>query len=689
MSVRRFLRLMVKVDMLKRKSRFIILLMLAFVLLNDLSYAMGASLTVATNKSTYYRGNLVTVTISEGTPDGTFSLWVVGPGGSWIWGYQDNFTASGDFEYPFRIPVSWDYGTYTVKVYDKDTDTPEEKSFVLAKKSSGGGGGGGVILPSNKKPVARAGADQKIFVGHTLYFDGSKSSDSDGYIVDYFWFFGDGSSAGEGTRVSHVYNEAGLYTVTLTVRDNGGDSGSDYLNVTVVEAPGPSLVGVDSMVEGNQTGYVVDALSRANTTVMLNSTDLVTVTVLPYSGNPHPEAELPLNSLPSVVDVAVSDPGAVSWPIYVERGYSNSDVVGFDEFRLALYHFKGGSWHRCRETGVYVERNVVWANMYADEVSGSPTLIGLIPRAAEFVISDLSVDPLKVEPGDNVTVSVKVTNVGEELGNYTVELLVDGEIEVTEAVQLGGGNYSVLSFGLSREEVGSYIVEVDGLSATLLVALPPSPAEFVLRELNIEPAEIELGDNVTVSVIVENIGEQTGSYNVTLTVDEKESYEVVQLEGGDESEVVFLLTAFDAGYYNVEVNGMTGSFTVLAPPIPAEFTFSNLVVDPVQVEPGDEVSVSVTVANIGEEAGTVVVDLMLDGEVFDSESVTLSGGAFEDVAFVVSSEDEGSHTVAIEEITGSFTVVAPPRPFPWIWVDVLIIVAVIAAVYFLRQRRII
>jgi len=267
--------------------------------------------------------------------------------------------------------------------------------------------------------------------------------------------------------------------------------------------------------------------------------------------------------------------------------------------------------------------------------------------------------------------------------------LVEGEIEATEAVQLGGGNSTVLSFVLSREDVGSYSVEVDGLSTTLLVALPPTPAEFVLRELNIEPAEIELGDNVTVSVIVENIGEEAGSYNVTLTVDEKESYEVVQLEGGDKSEVVFLLTEFDAGYYNVEVNGLTGSFTVLAPPIPAEFTFSNLVVDPVQVEPGEEVSVSVTVANIGEEAGTVVVDLMLDGEVFDSESVTLSGGAYEDVAFVVSSEEEGSHTVAVEEITGSFTVVAPPRPFPWLWVDLLIIVAVVVAVYYLRQRRII
>jgi PKD repeat protein len=688
--VRRFLLLVVKVSALKKKSHFIFLLMFAVVFFNDLSFVMGASLSVATNKSTYYRGDLVTVDISGGTSNGAFSLWVVGPGGFWKWGHQDNFTASGDFEYSFRFPTYWSYGTYTIKVYDKDTDTPAEKSIVLAKKSSGGGGGGGVIIPSNKKPVARAGANQTTFVGHTLYFDGSKSSDSDGYIIDYFWFFGDGSSAGEGARVSHVYDEAGLYTVTLTVHDNGGGSGSDYMNVTVIEVPGPSLVGVDSMVESNQTDYVVDALSMANTTVMLNSTDLMTVTVLPYSENPHPEAELPLNSLPSVVDVAVSDPEAVSWPIYVERGYSNSDVAGLDEFRLALYYFKGGSWHRCRETGVYMERNVVWANMYADEVSGSPTLIGLIPRAAEFVLSDLSVVPSEVEPGDSVTVSVKVTNVGEEAGNYTVEFLVDGEVEATEAVQLGGGNYTVLSFVLSREEVGSYNVEVDGLSTALLVALPPMPAEFILKNLVVEPAEIEPGENVTVSVIVENIGEEAGSYNVTLTVNEEElSYEDVQLDGGGEIDVVFLLTAFDAGDYNVTVNGVTSYFTVFAPPIPAEFTYSNLVVDLVQVEPGEEVTVSVTVVNIGEEAGTIVVDLMLDGEVFESKPVTLSGGESEDVAFGVSSEEEGSHTLVVGERTGSFTVVAPPRPFPWIWVDFLIIVAVIAVVYFLRQRRII
>jgi len=45
---------------------------------------------------------------------------------------------------------------------------------------------------------------------------------------------------------------------------------------------------------------------------------------------------------------------------------------------------------------------------------------------ADFKLSDLSVDSLIVQPGVTVEVSVKVSNVGEEFGSYTVKLEVNG-----------------------------------------------------------------------------------------------------------------------------------------------------------------------------------------------------------------------------------------------------------------------
>jgi len=62
--------------------------------------------------------------------------------------------------------------------------------------------------------------------GLTCSFDGSGSADPDGSITSYGWVFGDGAS-GSGKTVSHTYGRAGGHTVTLTVTDNVGATGSD------------------------------------------------------------------------------------------------------------------------------------------------------------------------------------------------------------------------------------------------------------------------------------------------------------------------------------------------------------------------------------------------------------------------------------------------------------------------------
>ncbi|HEY9422364.1 MAG TPA: M12 family metallo-peptidase, partial [Thermoanaerobaculia bacterium] len=58
--------------------------------------------------------------------------------------------------------------------------------------------------------------------GPTVYFDASSSYDSDGYITNYFWDFGDGGPGGSGVSPTYTYPVEGCYTVTLTVLDNQG-----------------------------------------------------------------------------------------------------------------------------------------------------------------------------------------------------------------------------------------------------------------------------------------------------------------------------------------------------------------------------------------------------------------------------------------------------------------------------------
>jgi PKD repeat protein len=72
--------------------------------------------------------------------------------------------------------------------------------------------------------------------GVPLAFNGSASNDPDGSISSYAWNFGDGG-AGSGVAPSHTYAAPGGYTVTLTVTDSGGQTGTAAQTVTVGAAP--------------------------------------------------------------------------------------------------------------------------------------------------------------------------------------------------------------------------------------------------------------------------------------------------------------------------------------------------------------------------------------------------------------------------------------------------------------------
>jgi hypothetical protein len=201
------------------------------------------------------------------------------------------------------------------------------------------------------------------------------------------------------------------------------------------------------------------------------------------------------------------------------------------------------------------------------------------------------------------------------------------------------------------------------LSEETAAALPDL-GEFEVSGLSISPDTVEPGEVVTISVDVENVGTGTSTYTVNLKIDgtTEESTELTLAAGEDET-VTWTVSKTTAKTYNVDVNGLTGSFTVEepVPPAPAEFVLSNLVVSPTSIETGETVTVSVTIANVGEESGSYTAELLMDGSKVDEETVTLVGEASETVTFTGVSGDEGTHTVAVGDLSGSFTVSAPPE----------------------------
>lgn len=670
-------------------NRVVTVLILLLVWGSTIPLALAA-FNVTTDKSQYNYGETVTVTISGGTASDIALIQVENPGGVKILADQVTLDGSGGGTFDFTVGSGWTNGFYDILVKDVGSDTTSTKKVTL---------GPPIVpppyIPPNALPIARAGADQKTMVGRTVYFSGSGSTDADGTIISYTWTFGDGATA-TGVSASHKYSAAGTYTVTLKVKDDRQAISTDTAIVTVTALPIEPEGGVDESVGADEVDYIVDATATTNSTVTLNTTSPVTVTVLKYPSNPHPETPLPTNSLSTVVDVAVSDPSAVVWPIYVERSYTDAEIVGLNESALALYYYKDGEWLRCRNTGVYVDENIVWAYMYEDEVTGSPTVIAPILAAASFQVSDLSVSPSEVEPGDTVTISVLVTNVGEETGNYTVILSIDSVEEETETVTLAGSASSTITFTVARTIEATYSVEVNGLSSSFTVETPfipepPTPAEFEVSSLSITPSEVDGGDDVSVSMTVTNVGEESGSYTIEVMIDGVlVDSGTVTLDGGASQSVGFTVTSDVVGSHSVEVDGLSGSFSVRAPPEPpepAEFEVSDLSVSPSSVEAGDSVTVTVTVSNVGELSGGYSVELYLDGALEDTKSVTLDGGDSTTVTFSVSTEEAGSHTVTIEELSGTFEVEAPKAGFPWTYVIIAIVLIAAVAYYLYSQRR--
>ena len=93
--------------------------------------------------------------------------------------------------------------------------------------------------PVNQAPQAVATVE---CTRRSCAFDGSDSSDPDGAVEDYLWDFGDGSSTSDEVAPVHEFGADGPYTVTLTVTDAQGKSGSTQLPVDVAENRPPTAV---------------------------------------------------------------------------------------------------------------------------------------------------------------------------------------------------------------------------------------------------------------------------------------------------------------------------------------------------------------------------------------------------------------------------------------------------------------
>jgi len=90
--------------------------------------------------------------------------------------------------------------------------------------------------------------------------------------------------------------------------------------------------------------------------------------------------------------------------------------------------------------------------------------------AGAFVISNLGLDPEMPDPGDPVTVSVKVANNGAQQGTYKVDVKVDGITAGTRDVTLAAGASQVVNVTIEAPgKEGTFTIAVGQLTTTMVV----------------------------------------------------------------------------------------------------------------------------------------------------------------------------------------------------------------------------
>ena len=146
----------------------------------------------------------------------------VKPISSYAWDFGNGQTATG----PTAFTTYPTPGTYQAKLTVTDTDGDKDTSIQTIT----------VTEPPNVPPTATIGSSGSGgVVPYAVSLDGSGSSDPDGSVSSYAWDLGNGRTA-TGPTASANYTSPGTYTVTLTVTDNRGATGTATRLITVTGA---------------------------------------------------------------------------------------------------------------------------------------------------------------------------------------------------------------------------------------------------------------------------------------------------------------------------------------------------------------------------------------------------------------------------------------------------------------------
>ena len=388
-----------------------------------------AALSVDTDKDKYYRGNLVTVTVTGATPNGRVLLQVSDPSGAPIWPDEGFASSTGKITFKFEIGSDWPLGTYTVMVKDQSTGATATCTFKVEKvppppPPPPPPGVGKVTISANMTEVEIGGS--VTFVVTVLDTDNKPMSGKRVYLYIDDVINASKLTASNGKAVFTVtFNVPGYYDVYAKA-DNVKSS-----VVTIYVYRPPSRV---TRVELTANATEIDA----GGSVMLNAT---------------------------VYDQYDEPMGNVRVDLYINGSYYTTTTTSSDGVATFIV-----TLNRKGTYEFYVKVNEIKSNSVYVVVRPPP------PPKPRVTVVDINVDRVEVLVGGSVKVSILVLDqFNEPMSNVLVKLYVNETLYALNRTNVNGKTF----FNVIFDKAGTYVLqaEAEGVrSVEVLVFVSPVPA---------------------------------------------------------------------------------------------------------------------------------------------------------------------------------------------------------------------
>lgn len=323
------------------------------------------------------------------------------------------------------------------------------------------------------------------------------------------------TSSGTVTASSISYAASGLtvgtHSVTVTVSDKAGNEATQSWVFQVDTGGGGGGGGgggssdggfdqVEASLFGETTEIDIDSDGVIQETVEATSEDGKLTIIIEEETVALDEVGEPLETLEVEVDESPPAPPANTQviglaydfgpdgatfdpPLTLTFEYEESEIpddANEDDLVIAYWDEEDEEWVEldCTVDPVTNTITAEVSHFTVFAIIARPTLTATVvtspPEPAAFSVSTLTVQPAEAKPKEPVTITVLVANTGGTKGSHTVVLEINGLREAVQSVMVTAGRSEIVTFSVTRDEVGTYSVVVEDLNASFTVVAPLS-----------------------------------------------------------------------------------------------------------------------------------------------------------------------------------------------------------------------